>query len=184
MGGTTNFQGSLEIPRNIQPVHPKDQSWVFIGRTDVEAETPILWPPDVKSWLIGKDRCWERLRAGGQGDNRGWDGWMASLTQWTWVWWTLGVGDGKGGLECCGSWGRKESETTERLNWTDPHKMSTKIHIECLLQNACQGIFTWLAQLVELETLKWITKGFPWWSGGWESSLQWGTHVFDPWPRN
>ena len=55
MGGTTNFQGSLEIPRNIQPVHPKDQSWVFIGRTDVEAETPILWPPDMKSWLIGKD---------------------------------------------------------------------------------------------------------------------------------
>ena len=73
--------------KEIQPVHPKgNQSWVFIGRTDVEAETPIIWPPDVKSWLILKRPwCWERLRAEGEGDDRGWDGWMASLTQWTWV---------------------------------------------------------------------------------------------------
>ena len=81
---------SLESPlgcKEIQPVHPKgDQSWVFTGRTDAEAETPILWPPDVKSWLIWKDSCWERLRAGGEMDDRGWDGCMASLTQWTWVW--------------------------------------------------------------------------------------------------
>ena len=72
----------------IQPVHPKgDQSWVFIGSTDVEAEIPILWPPDVKSWHLWKTPwCWERLKAGGEGDNRGWDGCMASLTQWTWVW--------------------------------------------------------------------------------------------------
>ena len=69
------------------PVHPKgDQSGVFIGGTDVEAETPILWPSNVKSWLIGKDWCWERLRPGGEGDDRGWDGWMASPTRWTWVW--------------------------------------------------------------------------------------------------
>ena len=76
------------IFKEIQPVHPKgDQSWVFIGRTDVEAETPILWPPDTKSWLIWKDPWyWERLKAGGEGDDRGWDGWMASLTRWTWVW--------------------------------------------------------------------------------------------------
>ena len=78
---------TLESPldcKEIQPVHPKgDQSWMFIGRIDVEAETPILWPPDAKSWLIW---CWERLRAGGEGDDRGWDGWMASPTQWTWVW--------------------------------------------------------------------------------------------------
>ena len=63
-----------------------DQSWVFIGRTDAEAETPVLWPPDAESWLIWKDWCWERLRAGGEGDDRGWDGWLASPTQWTWVW--------------------------------------------------------------------------------------------------
>ena len=63
--------------------------------------------------------CWERLRAGGEGDDRGWDVWMASPTWWTWFGWTPGVGDGQGGLARCDSWGRKESDTTERLNWTD-----------------------------------------------------------------
>ena len=74
--------------KEIQPVHPKgDQSWVFFGRTDAEAETPILWPPHAKSWLIGKDPdSWERLGAGGEGDDRGWDGWMASPTRCTWIW--------------------------------------------------------------------------------------------------
>ena len=59
------------------------------------------------------------LGAGGKGDNRGWDGWMASPTRWMWVWVNSGVGDGQGGLACCDSWGRKESDTTERLNWTE-----------------------------------------------------------------
>ena len=81
---------TLESPldcKEIQPVHPKGESWVFIGRTDAEAETPILWPPDAKNWLIGKrPRCWERLKPGREGDDKGWDGWMASLTQWTWIW--------------------------------------------------------------------------------------------------
>ena len=63
--------------------------------------------------------CWEGLGAGGEEDNRGWDGWMASPTQWTWFGWTLGVGDGHGGLAYCGSWGCKESDTTEQLNWTE-----------------------------------------------------------------
>ena len=63
--------------------------------------------------------CWERLRAGGEEDNRGWDGWMASLTQWTWVGWTPGVGDGQGGLAWCNTWGCKESDTSEWLNWTE-----------------------------------------------------------------
>ena len=84
------LEKTLESPldcNEIQPVHSKgNQSWMFIGRTDAEAETPIFWPPDGKSWLIGKDWCWERLGAGGEGDDRGWDGWMASLTRWTWVW--------------------------------------------------------------------------------------------------
>ena len=63
--------------------------------------------------------CWERLKAGGEGDNRGWDGWMASPTQWTWVCVIPGVGDGQGGLACCGPWGHKELDTTEQLNWTE-----------------------------------------------------------------
>ena len=80
--------GVGDLFKEIQPVHPKgNQSWVFLGRTDVEAETPILWPLDVKSWLIGKDPdAGERSRTGGEGDDRGWDGWMASPTQWKWVW--------------------------------------------------------------------------------------------------
>ena len=85
------LEKTLESPldcKQIQPVHPKgDESWVFIGRTDAEAETPILWPPHAKSWLIGKDPDAGRdLGAGGEGDDRGWDGWMASPTRWTWVW--------------------------------------------------------------------------------------------------
>ena len=65
-----------------------NQSWILlIGRTDAEAEAPILWPPDMKNWLHWKRSwCWERLKAGGEGDDRGWGGWMASPTRWTWVW--------------------------------------------------------------------------------------------------
>ena len=70
-----------------QPVYPKgNQSWIFIGRTNAEAETPILWPPEGKNWLIWKTLMLGKIEAGGEGDDRGWDGWMASPTQWTWVW--------------------------------------------------------------------------------------------------
>ena len=86
---TVVLEKILESPldcKEIQSVHPKgDQSWVFIGRTDAKAEIPVLWPPHAKSWLIGP-WCWKGLGAGGEGDNRGWDGWMASPTRWTWVW--------------------------------------------------------------------------------------------------
>ena len=88
---TVVFQKTLASPldcKEIKSVNPKgNQPWISIGRTDAEDEVPILWPPDVKNWLIGKRPwCWERLKAGGEGDDRGWAGWMASLTQWTWVW--------------------------------------------------------------------------------------------------
>ena len=112
---------TLESPldcKEIQPVHPKDQSWLFIGRTDVEAETLILWPPDMKSWLIWKDpdagKDWGQEEKGTT-DEIGWHHWLDGHG----FGWTLGVGDGQGGLACCGSWGGKESDTTERLNWTD-----------------------------------------------------------------
>ena len=82
-------QGTLQSPldsKEIKPVNLKgNQPWIFIGRTDVETETPIVWL-DLKSRLTGEDWCWERLKAGREGDDRGWDGWMASLAQWTWVW--------------------------------------------------------------------------------------------------
>ena len=84
---TVVLEKTIESPldcKEIQPVHPKgDQSWIFTGRTDAEAEAPILWPPDAKNWR--RPWCWERLKAG-DGDDRGWDGWMSSLTWWTWVW--------------------------------------------------------------------------------------------------
>ena len=87
---TVVLEKTLESPldcKEIQPVHPKgNQSWLFIGRTDFEAETPILWLPDVKNWLIGKDPDAGEWLEVGEGDDRGWDGWMALPTQWTWVW--------------------------------------------------------------------------------------------------
>ena len=121
---TVVLEKTLESPldcKEIQPVHSKgDQSWVFIGRTDIEAETPVLWPPDAKSWLTGKD-----LDAGkDQGQDEkgmtedemvGWHHWLDGPD----FEWTPGVGDGQGGLAYWGSWGRKESDTTEWLNWTD-----------------------------------------------------------------
>ena len=87
---TVVLEKTLESPldcKKIQPVHLKgNQSWIFIGRTDAEAETPILWLPDAKNWLTGNNWCWVRLKAGGKGDNRGWYGWMTSPTQWAWIW--------------------------------------------------------------------------------------------------
>ena len=105
--------------KEIQPVNPEgNQFWILIGRTDADVEMPIFWPPDAKKWHWKRPWYWERLKVEGEGDNRGWDGWMASPTEWTWVWAALGVGEGQGGLECCSRWGRKELDVTERLNWS------------------------------------------------------------------
>ena len=114
----------LESPfdnKEVKPVNPKgNQSWIFRGRTDAEAETPVLWPPDAKNWLPGKDPDAEKdWRWEEKGNGREWDGWMASLTGWAWFWAPLGVVDGQGSLACCSSWCRKEAGLTERLNWTD-----------------------------------------------------------------
>ena len=138
---TVVLEKTLESPldcKEIQPVHPKGyQSWVFTGRTDTEAETPVLWPPHAKSWLIGKDpdagKDWGQEEKGTTEDEMvGWhhrlDGHESE--------WTLGVGDGQGGLACCDSWAREELDTTERLSWT--HWM----------------IVDW--ELIMLETAQWI----------------------------
>ena len=88
---TVVLEKTLESPldcKEIKPVYPKEnKSWIFIGRTDAEAETPALWPPELEELTyLKRPWCWERLTVRGEGDDRGWDGWMASLTQWTWVW--------------------------------------------------------------------------------------------------
>ena len=121
---TVVLEKTLESPldcKEIQPVHPKgNQSWVFIERTDVEAETPILWPPNAKTWHLKRPWCWERLRAGGERDGRGWDGWMASPTQWAWVWvnssgwWWTGR---PGMLRIMGSQRVRQDWVTE-VNWS------------------------------------------------------------------
>ena len=121
---TVVLEKTLQSPldcKEIQPVHPKgDQSWVFIGRTDVEAETPILWAPDAKSWLIWKDpdaeKDWGQEDKGTTEDEM--VGWHHQLDGHGFGW-TPGVGDGQGGLMCCSSWGRKELDTTEQLNWIE-----------------------------------------------------------------
>ena len=137
---TVVFEKTLESPldcKEIQPVHPKgNQSWIFIGRTNVEAETPILWSPDVKSWLIWKDpdagKDWGQEEKGTTEDEM--IGWHHQLNGHGFGW-TPGVGDAQGDLACCGSWGRKELDTTERLNWT-------AFDSQCFLLGFCSDVGT------------------------------------------
>ena len=120
---TMVLEKTLESPldcKEIQPVHPKgDQSCMFIGRTDAEAAAPILWPLHMKCWLIWKDpdvgRDWGQEEKATEDEMAGWHHRLDAHE----FGWTLEAGDGQGGLLCCGSWGRKESNTTDRLNWTD-----------------------------------------------------------------
>ena len=103
------------------PVHSEgDQPWDFFGRNDAKAETPVLWPPHVKSWRIGKDsdagRDWGQEEKGTTEDEMA--GWHHQLDGGEFEW-TPGVGDGQGGLACCSSWGPKDSNTTEWLNWLE-----------------------------------------------------------------
>ena len=121
---TVVLEKILESPltwKEIQPVPPKgDQSWVFIGRTDAGTETPKLWPPEAKNWLIGKDpdagKDWRWEEKGMTEDEM--FGWHHQLNLLEFEY-TLGVGDGQGGLACCSPWGSKELDTTEQLNWTE-----------------------------------------------------------------
>ena len=145
--------------KEIQPVHPKgDQSWVFIGRNDAEAETPLLWPPHAKSWLIGKDP--DAGRDGGQ-EEKGTTkdemaGWHHQLNGYEFEW-TPGVGNGQGVLACCDSWGCKESDTTEWVNWN-----------ECLLKAGEEGDNRgwdgWMASPTWWTWL-WASSDSWWWTG-------------------
>ena len=118
------LEKTLESPldcKEIQPVHSEgDQPWDFFGRNDAKAETPVLLPPHVKSWLIWKDpdagEDWGQEEKGTtENEMAGWHHWLNGRGSE----WTLGDGDEQGGLVCCDSWGRKESDMTERLNWTE-----------------------------------------------------------------
>ena len=122
---TVVLEKTLESPlacKEIQLVHPKgNQSWVFIGRADVEAETPVLWSPHVKNWLIGKKdpdvgEDWRQEEKGMTEDEM--VGWHHRLDGHEFEQ-ALGVGDRQGRLACCSPWGRKELDTTEWLNWTE-----------------------------------------------------------------
>ena len=124
-------EGSWES-LGLQSVNPQgNQSWIFIGRTDAEAETPVLWPPDVKNWLIGKDpdagKDWRQEEKEMTEDEMvGWHHWLNGheFEQ------ALGVGDEQGSLVCCSPWGRQESDTTEWLNWTE----ACTVHLPQLLE--------------------------------------------------
>ena len=118
------LEKTLESPlecKEIQPVHPKgNQSWIFMGRTDAKAETPILWPPDAKNWLIWKDpdagKDWRQEEKGMIEDEMvGWHHRLDGLEFDQ----APGVGVGQGSLACCSPWDHKELNTTERLNWTE-----------------------------------------------------------------
>ena len=120
---TVVLEKTLESPldcKEIQQLYSEDQPWDFFERNDAKAETPVLWPPHAKSWLIGKDS--DAGRDGGHEEKgttedelAGWHHWLDGRESD----WTLGVGDGRGGLACCDSWGRKESDTSEWLKWTE-----------------------------------------------------------------
>ena len=152
---TVVLEKTLESPldcKEIQPVHPKgNQSWIVTGRTDVEVETLILWPPDAKSWLTGKDpdagKDWRQEEKGTTEDEL--VGWHHRLNGHGFGW-TLGAGDGQGGLSCCSPWACKESDMTERLNWTCKHVLNTSWSLFLLALLCYNHLFppppSWLRQ--------------------------------------
>ena len=139
----------LRVPwtakRSNQSILKEINTWDFFGRNDAKAETPVLWPPHAKRWLIGKvsaaERDWGQEEKGTtQDEMAGWHHWLDGHESE----WTLGDGVGQGGLACCDSWGRKESDTTEWLNWTeDPYTE----HI--IFQNLFQVSFSEITSMIK-----------------------------------
>ena len=129
---------SLVDFKEIKPVNPKGiQSWLFIARTVAEVETPILWPPDGKIWLIGKGpaagKDWRQEEKGMTEDEM--VGWHYRLNGHEFEQ-ALGVEDGQESLACCSPWGHKELDTTERLNWTEPNLPFPQVGISLSLNSS------------------------------------------------
>ena len=152
---TVLLEKTLESPldcKEIQLVHPKgSQPWIFIGRTDAEAETPILWPPDVKNWLIKKDpdagKDWRQEEKGTTEDEM--VGWHRGLNGHEFEQ-APGVGDRQGSLACCNPWGYKESDRTEQLNWNWIH---IPILFQILFLYRLYRVLSWVSCAMELVLL-------------------------------
>ena len=162
---TVVLEKTLESPldcKETQLVHSKrDQPWVFFGRNDAKAETPVLWPPHAELTHWKRLWCWEGLGARGNGDDRGWDGWMASLTLWAWVWvnsrrwwWT-----GRPGVLLFMGSQRVGHDWATELNWTDSGK---GWRLEEKGNN--RGWYGWMASLTQW-TWVWVNSGNCWWTG-------------------
>ena len=162
---------TLESPldcKEIQPVHPKgNQSWLFIGRTDAEAETPILWPPDAKNWLNGKDpdarKDWRQEEKGmTENEMVGWhhqlDGHESEQAP--------GVGDGQGSLACFSPWDRKELDMTERRNWTRRYWRTEEpgMLLSMWWEGDDRGWDGWMASLTRWTWVS-VNSGSWWWTG-------------------
>ena len=130
----TARRSNQSILKQISPEYSwKDWCWSW------NSNTLVSWYEELTH--LKRPWCWEKLKAGGEGDNRGWDGWMASPTQWTWVWVNSGVGDGQGGLVCCSPWGCKVLDMTERLNFTELQQYTDKLQ-NCLHNQPCVDFLT------------------------------------------
>ena len=141
------LEKTLESPldcKEIKPVHRKgNQSWIFIGRTDAEAKASVLWPPNAKSWLIGKDpdtgKDWRQKEKGTTEDAMiGWHHWLnrCEFRQ------APGDGEGQGGLVCCSTWNPKESDMTKQLNNKNKGWFSLRPSLHCRRPPSC-CLFTW-----------------------------------------
>ena len=158
------FESSLDC-KEFKPVNPKgNQSWIFIGRTDAEAETPTLWPPDAKSWLLGKDpdagKDWRQEEKGMTED--GMAVWHHQLDEHESEQ-AQRVGDGQWSLACCSPWGRRESDTIERLNWTDNiYEIYTVIYLHMLYVTYIYRIGYYLLIKRDDILIIWVNKDGSW----------------------
>ena len=163
-----SLESSLDS-KEIKRVNPKgNQLWIFMGRIDAEDETPILWPPDGKSWLTVKDS--DAGKDKGQGEKGTAEDEMVRWHHWLnghGFRWTPGVGDGQGGLTCCGPWVYKESDRTERLNWTEAKRVLQAFKVYKVITyfilsmyvnnphlNSCVWTYTHIQSKIRCESLQ------------------------------